>query len=225
MVASSSSPYSTGNKPVATESEQFKINYDSPCCNAAVTRITPSDIQSPPPDNYSGTDIVFDYAANPYTVTPDLCETTIECVGVNPPNPNLQCINLDAQGRLVWNFPPSLYTDRVNGLPPGKYRYTYNVKTCANVAFERFTVDITLLDPCKTQGIQTVPDPQDIIYTITDPGPNVILFPKFSSSPDICRRELTIDLDPSNGLPGITFDKQKQEIQLPTIVNSLAQSG
>lgn len=37
----------------------------------------------------------------------------------------------------MWNFSSSLYEDKVNGIPPGTYTYTYDVKTCGSAAFEQ----------------------------------------------------------------------------------------
>ena len=127
-------------------------------------------------DDYSGTNKVFDYGANPYTVTPSVCNLSVKCLSVTPSNQNLPCQELDVNNQLTWNFPTSLYTDKVNGIAPGTYTFVYEVSTCGNVK-ENLSVQVILSDPCLSATIDTKPTTSEIVYTITDEGNTVPLSP------------------------------------------------
>ena len=115
--------------------------------------ITNNAVQAAFIDSYTNDNLIFDYGANPYTVEPSICNLSVVCEGVSPANDNVPCKNLDLKDQLSWNFPNSLYTDRVNGIAPGTYTYTYSVQTCSSVS-EPLTIPITLEDPCLNVVVQ-----------------------------------------------------------------------
>ena len=149
VTATSTSIYGVNNTPVSDD-EDFKVVYDDPCCDPTLVTITVNpSLVAPLSDNYSGSNLIFDYGANAYTVEPSICQLSVVCEDVFPSNSNLPCQDLDGSDQLTWNFPDSLYTDKVNGIAPGTYTYTYSVQTCASVK-ELLTVPIMLTDPCTS---------------------------------------------------------------------------
>ena len=85
MTGTSDSKYGTTSAAVSDFTE-FKVCYQSPCCDDTLTTINISNAVATVTDNYSGTDKVFDYGANPYTVTPSICNLSVKCLGVQPSN-------------------------------------------------------------------------------------------------------------------------------------------
>ena len=102
------------------DDESFELCYTSPCFDSSITTINVSKSAGSVTDDYSDSLVTFDYGGDPFTVTPDVCSLSVECVSVAPFNKNLPCLELD-DNKLIWQFPDSLYTDRENGIPPGTY--------------------------------------------------------------------------------------------------------
>ena len=110
----------------------------------------------------------------------------------------------------TWNFAESLYTDRDNGVAPGTYKYTFDVKTGDNSAItKQFTIDVTLLDPCLDLTM-TQPTNGKYTYTITDEGTPIDLDPKFIITPAFCELDLSIVQEPVDNIPNVTFDEATQ---------------
>ena len=86
VTATSTSIYGTSSTPVSDD-EPFKVVYDDPCCNADLVTITVNpSLVFPSSDDYSGSNIIFDYGTNAYTVDPPICALSVVCEGVSPTN-------------------------------------------------------------------------------------------------------------------------------------------
>ena len=123
------------------------MTYEDPCCNPDLVTITNNAGTPSLTDAYTGASLTFFYGANPFTVEPSICNLSVVCEGVSPANSNVPCKDLDAKDQLSWSFDSSLYTDKVNGIAPGTYTYTYSVQTCSTVS-KPLLIPITLTDPC-----------------------------------------------------------------------------
>ena len=80
VTATSSSIYGISNAAKVT-SDSFGVIFESPCAVESLTEITPVTQTSPPSDDYSGTNVVFNYV--PFTVVPDICDLTVACTSVS----------------------------------------------------------------------------------------------------------------------------------------------
>ena len=149
VVVTSTSKHGTSNTPL-TASDDFIVNFSSPCEDSTLTTISSTTQTNPDPDSYSGDDFFFTY--KPYTVSPDYCDLQISCQGVEPVNQFVPCQEI-VDGKLTFNFPSSRYTNQE--VPPGDYTFTFQVSTDpTNPALtEEFTVTVTLEDPCKTPTV------------------------------------------------------------------------
>lgn len=121
-------------------------------------------------DAYSGSNsFTLNDGANAFTVTPSFCEVTTTCdniateSGTYADASNLGCVSFepDVSDVVTLNFAENV--DYVNGaVPPGTYRFTYQVTTDSSVAALTKTVyfDLTLTDICANPVISL--DPQNL---------------------------------------------------------------
>ena len=127
--------------------------------------------QNTPADYYyTEDDPILSFVTQQFTVNPDICQITYSCTILTGGIGNI-CDVADGQTNGIFDDVTGEYTFMSNDIvnyPPGTY--TMEITGTSGAKFDKFTVDLTLVNPCFTVDLRYQPNPfSDHVYVLRDP--------------------------------------------------------